>query len=667
MKIRTKLLLAITVPVGLLVVQIALVNVFVRELQEAATFISATHNTIEETFVAGDLLPGLRNEAKRLPTSFVSDRALGDEGLGHFHELFGELNQHIQSISQSVTTHKGTQKSLLGLETAFVEVQTRLALAENVLAYETVDMDTLLAHAIYLDATLVNVSSALTELSQGLRVQLQDAVDREREIHDRPVIAGLAIGGLSVLMLLFFTWLVVDRYFISRLTDLSSALLSIAGGDLRASLPEPKGSDEVDEMARTVETFRFTALERDRLLSEAGEAAERLEQQVAQRTAELESANQYKTKFLAIASHDLRQPLHALNLFIEQIRDKPGPEQRDQLEGQISEAAKSLNELFDALLDMSKLEAGVMKAEITSFPIASVFGRLEATFATAAENKNLRFRIVSSDLWVRSDAILLERILLNLVSNALRATTDGGIVVGCRRRGNSLRVDVCDTGPGIPEELHGKLFKDFFSVELSSSAYSDSLGLGLSIVDGLAQLLGHKIELSSNHARGTRFSVTLPISAAETEQKIHPESPVQYEPMHGRKILVVDDDELVRESMAGIFDTWGCEVELAEGVADAVGVVASGFRPDLIISDYLLANGQTGIEAISNVHQICGRNVPAFLITAETGFERKRDIAKNGFPILYKPVTPMALRSLSWQLLDSAAQTGKKNSRFDRT
>lgn len=647
MRIRNKLLLAITVPVGLLVLQIALVTYFVRELQEAATFIAETHQTIEDAFTAGDLVADLRVEAKRLPQSFVSDSATGDEGLEEFRTLFGDLDQRIQAI-ESGATRETAQASLVALERASNGLPEELALTETALAADTVDMDTLLERAIFLDAALVDVDSALTDLSDDLRVQLQAAVDREREIHNRPVIAGIAIGGLSVLMLLIFTWLVVDRNFVMRLTGLSKAMLSIADGNLGTTLPAARGDDEVDEMTRTVETFRVTAQERDKLLEERAQAAVRLEKEVAERTSELETANQFKTRFLTTASHDIRQPLQALNLFIGQLRDEPAPDERRRLEEKVSEAAASTNELFDALLDMSKLEAGVVETDVSSFPISTILDRLEATFATAASNKGLRFRVVPSGLWVQSDAILLERILLNLVSNAVKATSTGGIVVGCRLRGDSARIDVCDTGPGIPADMQDEMFKEFVRLAPTAQNASDSLGLGLSIVDGLAQLLNHKIELASMPSRGTRFSVSVPVVDA---REARPEPPAPFEPLAGRHVLLIENDALVRESMAVTFKAWGCRVSLAEGVTDCVEAISSAGVPDLVVSDFRLERGQTGLDAIAEVHRIAGHKVPAFLVTAETGAERLRDAAESGYPILHKPVTPMALRALSSQIL----------------
>ncbi|MDJ0637966.1 MAG: HAMP domain-containing sensor histidine kinase, partial [Paracoccaceae bacterium] len=441
MRIRNKLLIAISVPVGLLVLQIALVNFFVRELQEAVTFIAQTQDTIEVAFASDDLITELREEAKRLPSSFVSDRAAGDEGLAAFHDKFASLRLRLSSILASETARSAAAPRVASLDEAFSAAQSELD-RTNAALTRTTDMDTLLERAIFLDASLLDLSSALGDLTRDLRTELQIAVDRERAIHNRPVIAGLAMGGLSILMLLGFTWLVVDQQFVSRLTELSQSMLSLAAGNLDIALEPPKGRDEVDEMARTIETFRKTARERDQLLKEQERAAERLEAQVAERTAELETANTFKSRFLASASHDLRQPLQALNLFIGQLRETSDADERQRLEERISDAATTMNELFDALLDMSKLEAGILVPEVTSFPISDLFDRLDATFATAARKRGLSLRLLPADVWVQSDAILLERILLNLISNAISATDQGGVLVGCRRRGENIRIDV---------------------------------------------------------------------------------------------------------------------------------------------------------------------------------------------------------------------------------
>jgi signal transduction histidine kinase len=198
---------------------------------------------------------------------------------------------------------------------------------------------------------------------------------------------------------------------------------------------------------------------------------------VQDKSRQLETASTYKSHFLASASHDLRQPLHALNLFVAQLQNEASPAERSRLVGRIDAAVGSMNELFEALLDMTKLEAGILRTNVTEFPIARLLERIETTFADVARKKGLNLHVVRSSAWVSSDPILLERILLNLVSNAVRYTERGGVVVGCRRRSEELRIDVCDTGAGIPEEQRQRIFGEFY--QMAGTAQDRSGGLGL--------------------------------------------------------------------------------------------------------------------------------------------------------------------------------------------
>ncbi|WP_170605802.1 adenylate/guanylate cyclase domain-containing protein [Ruegeria arenilitoris] len=276
MRIRNKLLLAITVPVGLLILQILIVNVFIRELQNAVNFISSAHETIENSLAAGDLVSNLRDEAKKLPVSFMTDSSVQGDDVRPFRSAFERLEARMASI------HKGVAgRSTIGSETtvqeAFDRLHSELEATEQSLSVDAVDMDTLLERAVYLDAALVTLSGALEELNRELRAELQNAVNREREIHNRPIIAGIAIGVLTVVMLLAFTWLVVDRNFVARLSDLSRSMLAIAGGDLRAHVPETKAKDEIAEMAKALTVFRDTAVEvEENNLRQVAEARQRL-------------------------------------------------------------------------------------------------------------------------------------------------------------------------------------------------------------------------------------------------------------------------------------------------------------------------------------------------------------------------------------------------------
>ena len=265
-----------TVPVGLLILQILLVNVFIRELQSAVNFISSAHETIENSFAAGDLVSDLRAEAKKLPVSFMNDSALQDENVQPMRVGFELLEERIAAINKGVADQSAADAEA-AVQEAFDHVRSELEATESALSADVTDMDTLLERAIFLDAALVSLSDALGTLTRDLRTDLQNAVDREREIHNRPIIAGIAIGVLTVVMLLVFTWLVVDRHFVARLSSLSRSMLSIAGGDLRAHVPNSAAKDEITEMAEALTVFRDTAVEvEENNLRQVAEARQRL-------------------------------------------------------------------------------------------------------------------------------------------------------------------------------------------------------------------------------------------------------------------------------------------------------------------------------------------------------------------------------------------------------
>jgi len=255
------LVLAMTVPVSLLVLQIVLVNVFVRELQSAVTFIAEAHTVIEDDFIASEMVEALRKDVKRLPSQYVSRQTQNNNEMASIRPRWSELKARIDAIIASEATKAIKPDTLNAVVQSFGKASEEYAVAEAAVAEGRTDMDTLLERAIFVDKSLTGLSDALNILAIELRKQLQIAVDREREIHDRPVIAGIAVGGLTVLLLLAFAWLFVDRYFVTRLTALSNSMLAIAGGNLQAELPAPSGGDEVSEMAQALTVFRDTAVE----------------------------------------------------------------------------------------------------------------------------------------------------------------------------------------------------------------------------------------------------------------------------------------------------------------------------------------------------------------------------------------------------------------------
>lgn len=347
----------------------------------------------------------------------------------------------------------------------------------------------------------------------------------------------------------------------------------------------------------------------------------------------------------------MRQPLHALGLFIAQLRNRADAGERDRLIERIDGALAATNELFRDLLDMSKLDAGVVTPDLLEFPVDQLFDRVHTTFAAAAREKGLRLRVVPSSLWVRSDFIMLARILFNLASNALRYTAQGGVVIGCRRRGAQVRIDVCDSGIGIPEDQHRNVFAEFY--RLAGPDRTGGSGLGLAIVDRLGRLLGHPISLTSRPGRGARFSISVPLAAAR--EKATEPSPLPdaiADRLAGKLVVIVDDDELVLDGMRGLLTGWGCRVVAAQSDSTALAGLAEHDRtPDLIISDYQLANRRTGFEVIDFLRAALGAPIPAFLISGDTAPERLREASLSGYHLLHKPIAPAALRATLNHLL----------------
>lgn len=375
----------------------------------------------------------------------------------------------------------------------------------------------------------------------------------------------------------------------------------------------------------------------------------RLIDEIQEKSRQFELANLAKSRLLAAASHDLRQPLHALNLFVARLRDESDTAERERLIGKVELAVDSMNELFDALLDMSRLDAGVLEPSFTGFPLQRLLQRIETTFAGSAREKGLSLRVAPTRAWVRSDFILLERVLFNLVANAVRYTTRGAVAIGCRRRGGMVRIDVLDSGPGIPLELQRDIFSEFYQVS-GQQVDRAGLGLGLSIVERLCRLLGHTVELESRPDQGSRFSIVVPLAGAGVEQE-GVESPGSTEPVPGL-VVVIDDDKLVLESMRDLLGSWGWHVVTYASAAEGLKTLGSSERrPDLVISDCRLADGKSGVDAIESLRRVFDAPIPALLISGDTGLEQLREAKAAGYLLLRKPVSPMALRTTVGRVL----------------
>jgi CheY-like chemotaxis protein/nitrogen-specific signal transduction histidine kinase len=386
-----------------------------------------------------------------------------------------------------------------------------------------------------------------------------------------------------------------------------------------------------------------------RLRYENEQLVEQLKRQntlAEQARARAEEANRSKSLFFAAANHDLRQPLHSLGLFATALRNNSAGRSSQALVDQILQCTESLEQLFDNLLDISKLDAGQVEVKREIVPVDAVFDRVRSTFSVPAQDKGLRLTVRHSKMMLATDATLLFRVLSNLVSNSLRYTENGGILVACRRRGNVAKVEVWDTGIGIPAEQHERIFEEFYQLNNPARDRSRGLGLGLATVRRIVQLLGHPLWLRSTVGRGSRFTVEVPIAdptrvqsvAATIEQKVP-------NLIGGKLIVVIDDEESVRLGMQSLLESWGCKCITAMDSAEALRSI-DGRSPDFIIADLRLRGESTGIDAIRDLRAQLGNSIPAVLISGDTATEQLRKVSAAGLTMMHKPLKAVRLRAL---------------------
>lgn len=383
---------------------------------------------------------------------------------------------------------------------------------------------------------------------------------------------------------------------------------------------------------------------------------ERLERERDRATA----ADRAKTRFLAAASHDLRQPIHAASLFTASlaalarrgdIRDVEAKGIADRLEAVIS----SLGGLLHGLIDVSRLDAGLVPVRRRPISLAQMLCDLREEFMPQALQRGIALRVVPLDVWADSDPVLLKRILDNFLSNALRHAPDGRVLIGCRRRGSAIEILVVDTGPGIPYGQHQVVFEEFVQLDNPQRDREQGLGLGLAIVRRLAGLLGHPIGLRSAPGKGSAFSVRLPMIAPPA---LTHASPRRSETTGRLRIMVVDDDTQVLAGLATLLAAWGYDSFCGADVEELCRRhQAAGARPvDLIIADYRLKRDLTGSEAIARLELYLGYPVPALIITGDTSPERLRELTATGHRVLHKPVAPERLQAaIREAVLDEAA------------
>ncbi|MGZ5042531.1 MAG: ATP-binding response regulator [Usitatibacter sp.] len=377
--------------------------------------------------------------------------------------------------------------------------------------------------------------------------------------------------------------------------------------------------------------------------------------------AELDEANAAKTHFLAAASHDLRQPMQAIVLLVESLQDRVAEPGTRRIVESIRSSVTSMAALLNAILDLSRFDAGTVRPERAHFRVATVLERLHNTYARQAEERGLRLRVMASSAVVETDPILLFRILANMTDNALRYTQRGKVLVGCRRRGESIAIEVWDSGPGIPEDEQKEIFREFYQLENPQRDREQGLGLGLAIVERTARLLGHPLEVRSKVGRGTMFSIAVPRG---DPSRVHAEKarPPDWAPLHGCRVLVVEDEREIRAAMTILLESWGCAVTSAADGAEARAVlVREGAPPDVVLADYRLPGDDNGIGVIEAVRAMHPQ-AAGVLISGEVAQEALAKAEEAGLRILHKPLRPARLRSLLgslWREREPAAETAE--------
>ncbi|VVP03053.1 NahK/ErcS family hybrid sensor histidine kinase/response regulator [Pseudomonas fluorescens] len=391
------------------------------------------------------------------------------------------------------------------------------------------------------------------------------------------------------------------------------------------------------------------------------EANRNLQQQITQRKqiAEAlrdardaaEAANRSKDKYLAAASHDLLQPLNAARLLISTLRERQLPDVEQVLVERTHQALEGAEDLLTDLLDISRLDQAAVKPDVALYRLDELLGPLVSEFQSVAEAAGLNLRVHVGDYAISTDLRLMTRILRNFLSNACRYTDEGSILLAARRRGEVLRLEVWDTGRGIAADRLDSIFLEFNQLDVGRAADRKGVGLGLAIVERIAKILGYQIRVQSLPGRGSMFSIDVPISH-EVPLPISQAAPLLStgNPLPGRRLLVLDNEVSILQSMSALLEQWGCEVVTATDESSALAVLR-GQAPELILADYHLDHGVVGCDVVRHLREHFSQVIPAVIITADRTDQCRRSLLRLGAPLLNKPVKPGKLRAVLSQML----------------
>jgi len=406
-----------------------------------------------------------------------------------------------------------------------------------------------------------------------------------------------------------------------------------------------------DELEQRVAARTDELLEANRNLQQQIAQREQVEQELRDARDAAEAANRSKDKYLAAASHDLLQPLNAARLLISTLRERNLPSVEQVLVERTHQALEGAEDLLTDLLDISRLDQAAVKPDVALYRLDELFAPLVSEFQSVALAAGLNLRARTGHYAIRTDLRLVTRILRNFLSNACRYTDEGCILLGARRRGDRLRLEVWDTGRGIAADRLDAIFLEFNQLDVGRASDRKGVGLGLAIVERIAEILGYPVAVRSWPGRGSMFSIEVPISE-EMPLAISqlPVLPTTGNPLPGRRLLVIDNEVSILDSMRALLAQWGCEVITATDQAGAL-LALQGRAPELILADYHLDHGMLGCQVVRQLREHFAQKIPAVIITADRTDQCRRALRRLDAPLLNKPVKPGKLRAVLSQLL----------------
>lgn len=645
--IRSRMLLAALLPLALISILLATVFLLARFGDMQAAYDQRNRAVVRQAAVASEygLFSGNVPQLQALAVGALQETDVRWVGiLDAKGRLLASTGQADQAFSLPMST----------LEMQGFAADRRLDWLAQPVFPSTVTIDDLFENSG------VQKSPSPVQLGQVVMVFSRQSVDtRKQDL--------LLSGGVIVLLSLMFGMalaVLLSRGVIRPITRITQLVERIGQGDFAAvdKLCDPAfAHDPLQDLQRHIHL----------MAKRLSEARFELEQQIELATQalrekkdEAEQANVAKSRFLAAASHDLRQPTHALGLFVSRLAQLPHDRQTGELIGNLDASVRAMQNLLDGLLDISRLEAGAVQVDRRPFALSGLFDQLQQALSAEAADKGLRLRVRPTSLWVKSDATLIYRVLLNLTGNALRYTERGGVLVAARQKASGrVELQVWDSGIGIAPEHQQAVFAEFYQVGNAARDRTKGLGLGLNIVQRTVNLLDHPLKMKSRPGRGTRFTLSLPLAVGPRiqEEEIIKDK-MTPDDVRERCALVVEDDALARSALVGLLVSWGMRVAQARGASDALECLAQGLVPDVIVSDYRLQEGHNGMQLVQSLRQRLGTPTPACLMSGDTDPGLIQAAQAAGLTLLHKPVRPAKLRSLLRHLLmeqaDQRVETG---------